>query len=291
MSYTSTWLDYANRLSQINSNYMNYVNSRTSSSSGSRSSYYSSSGGGSIFDNDPLADAPADATTNNATTNNTATNNATPTTTSSAQTYTGGNKTISDYSGEKITFSTSYTGVDFGDNTFHFHSPSGTLTIGNVRDKVVDFRDSAGNVLAKAYAANASGKIDGRGYAGYQFIVGVNGGANEIYAGSSGSTLWGNSGNTSDVLTGGDGNDTFYVGKNDGNDTINNASESDNVNLYDVSLSEIVRATESNGTFDIGLSNGNTIKVQGNDNLSSKFTLGDGSSWRFNRTTRAWQGA
>ena len=231
------------------------------------------------------------AATQSSSSSSTSSSSGTTSTTPTDRTYTGGDQTIGDYSGEKITFSTSYTGVDFGDNAFHFHSPSGTLTVGNVRDKIVDFRDSAGNVLAKAYAANASGKIDGRGYAGYQFIVGVNGGANEIYAGASGSTLWGNSGNTSDVLTGGDGSDTFYVGKNDGSDTINNASASDNVNLYDVSLSEIVRASESNGVLDIGLSNGNTIKVQGNDNLSARFTLGDGSSWRFNRTTRVWQEA
>ena len=212
-------------------------------------------------------------------------------TTSSSQTYTGGNKTVSNYNGEPIIFNAPYTGVDFSGSTFQFHSSSGTLTIQNVTDKLIDFRNSAGNVLAKAYAAGSAGTIDGRRYSVYQFIVGVSGASNTIYAGNAGSYLWGNSGNVTDVLIGGAGDDTFFVGKRDGNDAIQNASSADNVNLYDVSLSDIMFTAEDNGTLGIAFNTGNVITIQSTDNLSAKINLADGNSYRFNHATKSWQSA
>lgn len=205
------------------------------------------------------------------------------------QTYTGGDKTISNYAGEEIIFDATYVSVDFSDDTFLFNSSSGTLTIQNAIDKIIDFRDGAGDVLAKAYAASSGGTIDGREYSGYQFIVGSTAGSNDIYAGSYGSTMWGNSGSTADTLTGGSGGDIFFVGKNDGNDVINDASSDDTVNLYDVNLSDITNVSENNGTITVELNTGNTLNIQSSDNLSARFNLADGSRWRYNRSTASWQ--
>ena len=210
--------------------------------------------------------------------------------TSGTANYTGGNQTVSNYAGGQIIFNAPYRGVTFSGSTYQFHSSSGTLTIPNVLNKVVDFRNSAGGVLAKAYAASNSGTIDGRSLSGYQFIVGSSTGSNNIYAGSSGSYLWGNVGNVSDALIGGAGADSFFVGKGEGNDSIRNASSADSVNLYNVSLSDIVGTSENNGTISLALNTGNTISVQSTGNLSARFNLTNGS-YRFNHATKAWQNA
>jgi len=214
----------------------------------------------------------------------------TGTTSTGSANYTGGNQTVSNYAGGQIIFNAPYRGVTFSGSTYQFHSSSGTLTIPNVLNKVVDFRNSAGGVLAKAYAASNSGTIDGRSLPGYQFIVGSSTGSNNIYAGSSGSYLWGNVGNVTDALIGGAGADTFFVGKGEGNDSIRNASSADSVNLYNVRLSDIVGTSENNGTISLALNTGNTVSVQSTGNLSAKFNLTNGS-YRFNHATKAWQNA
>lgn len=212
-------------------------------------------------------------------------------TTTNNYNYTGGNQTISNYNGGKIGFNAPYAGVSLSGETLNIRSSSGTLSIGNIKNKLVDFRNSAGNVLAKAYLAGGSGTIDGRNYSGYEFIFGSTAGSNTIYAGSSGSYLWGNSGNAADNLIGGAGSDTFIVGRSNGSDTVSNASSADTVNLHDVRLSDIISASDSNGTISLGFNTGNTLKVQCSDNLSARFTLADGSSWRFNNSKKSWQRA
>lgn len=65
--------------------------------------------------------------------------------------------------------------------------------------------------------------------------------------------------------------DSFCVGKNDGNDRIKNASQNYRIDLYNVRMSDIVSASESNGTVTIG----NILNFQGNDLLSVKFSLAE----------------
>lgn len=230
------------------------------------------------------------STSKSTSTGTTSSGSASTASTSGTANYTGGNQTVSNYAGGQIIFNAPYRGVTFSGSTYQFHSSSGTLTIPNVLNKVVDFRNSAGGVLAKAYAASNSGTIDGRSLPGYQFIVGSSTGSNNIYAGSSGSYLWGNVGNVTDALIGGAGADTFFVGKGEGNDSIRNASSADSVNLYNVRLSDIVGTSENNGTISLALNTGNTVSVQSTGNLSAKFNLTNGS-YRFNHATKAWQNA
>ena len=156
---------------------------------------------------------------------------------------------------------------------------------------IIDFRDGAGNAFAKAYAADAPGIIDGRGLAGFEYIVGSDEGANTIYAGNEGSNIWGNTGNAADVLIGGAGYDTFFVGKREGNDAVLNATSADSVNLYDVTLNDIVLADESNGVIGLAFNTGNVITIQSTELLSAKINLADGSAYRYNHANKAWQTA
>ena len=204
--------------------------------------------------------------------------------------YSGGNRKISDYTEDRqIVFGANYSSVYVSNDSLNLNTDSGTLTISNMKNKVVDLRDRSGNVLAKAYMSGYEGALDGRTLTGYEFIIGSTAGSNSIYAGDGGSTLWGNSGNIVDNLVGGAGVDTFFFGKNDGSDNITNASSSDRIDLYDVSMSDIVSASESGGTITLGFSGGNTLSVQGTDSLSAKFSLADGSNYRYNRETGSWQ--
>ena len=174
-----------------------------------------------------------------------------------------------------------------GEN-FYFYFLSGTLTITNARDKIIDFRDGNGNAFAKAYAADDPGTIDGRNLSGFEFIVGSDDGSNVIFAGNDGSNLWGNTGNATDVLIGGAGYDTFFTGKYEGNDAIQNASSADSVNLYDVTLSDIV-ATASDGlSVGILLSTGNVLTVSGTDITSAEFKLANGVGYQYNYLSQTW---
>ena len=206
--------------------------------------------------------------------------------------YSGGDQVISDYDSDKsISLQTPATGAFFGGGNFALTSPTGTLFIQNANDKIIDFRDGAGNPYAKAYAATNPGVIDGRGLAGYEVITGSDFGNDFIYAGDGGSQLWGGGGFGQDILTGGGGADIFIGGKNQGADIFMNASSADTVNLNDATLSDIVAANEVNGAIALAFNNGNTVAIQSSEVLSSAIVLADGSAYRFNHATKAWQNA
>ena len=205
--------------------------------------------------------------------------------------YNGGNMVIDNYAGERIYIGELPAGLNFINGNFYFQMTTGLLAITNARDKFIDFRDGASNELAKAYAATLPMAIDFRPGAGVQYLVGSEAGSNTILAGNGCAYLWGNVGTATDVLVGGAGNDTFFVGKNEGNDAIQNSSAADSINLYDVTLSDITFTAEDNGTLGIAFNTGNVITVQSTDYITAKINLADGSSWRFNHQTKAWQSA
>ena len=182
------------------------------------------------------------------------------------------------------------TGYIFGGN-FALSSATGNLFIANANDKVINFVDSAGNPVLKAYAATNPGILDGRGIAGYEYIVGSDAGTDVIYAGDGGSQLWGGAGIGADALVGGAGVDMFIGGKYQGADTFMNASSADIVFLNDATLSDIVVAGEMNGTIALTFNTGNVIAVQSSEALSAAFVLADGSAWRFNHAIKSWQSA
>ena len=186
---------------------------------------------------------------------------------------------------------TKYKGANFSGNNFVVNSLTGTLTIENVADKIIDLRDGAGNEFVKAYKASAAGVIDGRGIASYEIIEGSSAGTDVIFAGDGGSQLWGGSGTAADALVGGLGTDIFIGGRYQGADNFYSASSADIVNLNDATLSDIVAAVEGNGSVLIAFNTGNVINIQSTELLSAAINLADGSAWRFNHATKSWQGA
>ena len=185
-----------------------------------------------------------------------------------------------------------YTGATFDTSgNFFVGSSTGTLTIQDAMDKLVDIIDASDNAFIKAYQASTAGVIDGRGLAGYEIINGSSTGSNVIFAGDGGSQLWGNSGSDADALVGGNGADIFNGGRFQGADNIFNASSADVVNLTDATLSDIVATAGNDSGVAIGFNTGNVVNIQSTDALSAAINLADGSSWRYNHVTKGWQSA
>jgi len=201
--------------------------------------------------------------------------------------YTGGDASISSYAGEKINLvANSLTGIDiFSGDNFVLNFSTGDLTVENARDKVIDIAYDNQTI---AYAAMASGELtlDASSLSQLLILVGGDNASNNFSAGSGGSWLWGGSGDA-DTLTGGSGSDVFYFGKNDGSDVINNASSSDVVNLYDVSINDITSLDTSNNQITIGLNTGASININSSENISAKISMAEGTV-NFNHSTKQW---
>ncbi|MBR5914616.1 MAG: hypothetical protein IKZ58_09715 [Selenomonadaceae bacterium] len=112
---------------------------------------------------------------------------------------------------------------------------------------------------------------------------------NIIYDGSGNSSLWGGAGSIDDTLVGGSGAEMFWYGKYDGNDVITNAGFSDIVNLYDISLSDIITAEVSTDHVTARFSTGTTLIINDDDRVTPTFQLGDGGRYNYNRDTGQWQ--
>ena len=209
--------------------------------------------------------------------------------TDTGHTYSGGNSTITNYAADEvINYHTDFTGLGFTDTDFIVNSSSGSLTIQNARDKLMNFAVN-GNTAARALMSSGGGEINGGSFGELTVFIGGNEASNIITAGNGNSSLWGGTGGT-DTLTGGAGQDIFFFGKNDGADVINNASSSDVVNLYDVNLSDIVAANISGNAVSATFNTGATLQINSTENLSPTFRLAD-SSWKYNHTSGSWQNA
>ena len=254
----------------------------TTRTTGSTTTHNGNSSTSTTRNNSSTSTSTSDSSTRN--------NNSSTSTASNQNIYTGGDKTISNYSGQAVTLG-AYTGANFNGSDFFVSSATGTLAIQNTADKVIDIVDANGNAFIKAYTPSTAGVIDGRGLAGYEIISGSANGTDVIFAGDGGSSLWGGSGLDADALVGGNGSDIFVGGRFQGSDNIFNASSADAVNLTDATLSDIVAAVGGDGNIAIGFNTGNIINIQSMEVLSAAINLADNSSWRFNHVTKSWQSA
>ncbi len=112
-----------------------------------------------------------------------------------------------------------------------------------------------------------------------------NSGNNEIRAGSGNDKLWGAGGD--DVLYGGFGENTYLYGVNEGNDVIYNSVATDKVDLYNVSLTDIVSADEVGQDLVINMAGGESLTIVG-QNGASNFVLSDRSAYNYNRESHSW---
>ncbi len=70
-------------------------------------------------------------------------------TTATIYNYTGGHRTVANYSpSEKINLSSDVTGISFSGNNFVISSSTGELTLENVRDKIIEVSLGDGNTAA-----------------------------------------------------------------------------------------------------------------------------------------------
>lgn len=199
--------------------------------------------------------------------------------------YDGGENVISNYkSADKIIYSTDFTGWNLSGDDLILNSSSGKLYLRDARDKLVNVADAEGNIVAYEYMASGAGEIDGAGFDKFAVIIGADNASNNITAGNSGSSLWGGYGGTEDILTGGEGQDTFSYGYGNGNDTINNAESKDAVNLFSITLEQIVSAEITDSGVNLKFTDGGSLTVGGQ---AENFILGS-QTYRADYQNKSW---
>lgn len=152
------------------------------------------------------------------------------------------------------------------------------LNVSTYDSKQIHLDGSTGTVYDNINNINASSS------SGNNELYG-NSGNNEIRAGSGNDKLWGSGGD--DVLYGGSGDNTYLYGVNEGNDVIYNSVATDKVDLYNVSLTDIVSANEVGQDFVINMAGGESLKIVG-QNGASNFVLSDRSAYNYNRESHSW---
>ena len=206
--------------------------------------------------------------------------------------YDGGYRLVKDFlSGNKVKLAADVLGIEISDDDFVLNSNSGALTIEDGKNKIIDFSDTNGNTGLYAYVAGDAGVVDGRIFANFEIIIGAENKSNNLLAGVGGSSLWGGVGFSADILTGNLGIDNFTIGKSEGNDHIANAAQDDVVDLYDVSLSDIVATAADGQLIGVAFNTGFVMTVESKDNVSPIFQLSDGTRYAYNHSTSAWQNA
>lgn len=109
-----------------------------------------------------------------------------------------------------------------------------------------------------------------------------------ITGGQGSSSLWGGAGNTKDVLVGnGSGTTQFFYGLGEGSDVINGSSQ-DSVNLYNITVNDITKATINDNNVVFTTTGNTTVTVSGG---VGTFKLADGSAWTANYSSKTWDPA
>ena len=177
--------------------------------------------------------------------------------------YNSGNDTIQNYnSNDRLIFDATYTGWTTNDYDLMIYAAEGSVRIQNANYKWVELADVNGNVVAHVHLAGVNeDSIDGRSYDGFEVISGSNI-ANQIYAGSGGSSLYGGLGGN-DELYGNVGYDEFVYCYGDGQDSIFNASAEDAINLNGVNLEQLTTAEITDGGVNLGFADGGALNING----------------------------
>ena len=187
-------------------------------------------------------------------------------------------------SGAKIAQTNKGTEFTFKDNVNYYKGSTedDTLNFASQDSKEIYLDSSKGIVFDGVENINASEST------GYNSLAGDSN-SNQIIAGSGGDNLWGGLGNVADTLIGGSGSDMFWIGKTEGSDLVNNAETNDTVHLYDVTVHDVTSTSAANKNVMVNLAGGSVITVSGSDTLSATFQLADGTNWKYNHSTNAWQ--
>ena len=162
-----------------------------------------------------------------------------------------------------MNFAATYAGFDFADRNLIVYATEGSVQINEAKNKLVEFADGNGNLIAHAYFAEGyEGVMDGRGYTGYELIQGSDNLFNLIYAGAYGSSLYGGTGGN-DILYGNVGSDEFVYKYGDGQDNFYNIGAEDVVNLAGMNLDQIATAEITDGGVIASFKDGGGLTVHG----------------------------
>ena len=199
--------------------------------------------------------------------------------------YGGGNMNIDNYDANLlVNLDCDFAGIGLDENNFYVNSSSGTLVIKNIRDKVISYGDSSGNLIAYSYMASGGGEIDRQNFPQFEIIIGGNNSSNKIIAGSGGSSMWGGVGGE-DTLIGGAGYDEIFFTQGSGCDVIQNAADNDLINLLGVTLENITGVYVDESFVSINLSDSSNLRVEGNSNVG--YIVGN-SIYRCNQSSGQW---
>ena len=167
-------------------------------------------------------------------------------------------------------------------NTFTYDSNVSKYYGGNKKDTLkvktaatINLSDSAYSKIENVNASTSTKSVN---------ITG-NSSANTLTAGKGNSTLWGGADSADDTLIGGSGSTTFVYGLNEGNDTIKKSKTTDVVNLYNVSLSDIISVTKKGSNLITTIGN-DTLTINGNK--IPTLQLSDGSTLTYNSKSGKW---
>lgn len=147
--------------------------------------------------------------------------------------------------------------------------------------------DYTGELLVKAYDDDREYTIVAFESHEDLFLAG-NGKPTKIFDGSGNSTLWGGSGSVNDTIIAGPGAETFLFGKYDGSDKILGANSNDVVNLYNVTLDDVMAngVSVESKNITLKLYSGAVLSIEDKgDNLTPTFELSDGSAYQYDRST------
>ena len=172
------------------------------------------------------------------------------------------------------------------DGTANYYEATGK----NATVTVDDGLDNAEIWLDNSHVIDFEGDIkylDASGVEGETTLVG-NSNNNVITASAGDSSLWGGT-NGNDTLIGGDGDDMFWYFYGNGNDSISGADNNDTVNLADVTFDMFdVSAIEiGDNSIKVNFHDGGSVALDTNDETT--FTLGDGSSWVYDKDDNEWK--
>ena len=180
--------------------------------------------------------------------------------------YNSGNDTIQNYVSEEIlSFDAICTGFNFSENDLIIYAAEGSVRITEAKNKWINIAGANGKTDAQIYflSNDNEGAIDGReGYEVFKLIKGADNVANQIYAGTGGSSLYGGIGGN-DELYGNSNYDEFVYNYGDGQDNIFNAGTEDVVNLNSMNLAQFSGAAFTDNGLSFQFTDGGSLNING----------------------------
>ncbi|MBR3746370.1 MAG: hypothetical protein IKP64_11880 [Selenomonadaceae bacterium] len=164
--------------------------------------------------------------------------------------------------GAKIRYATDYSGFGFDGYTLAISSSTGGLYVQNCKDKILAIADTSGNATTYVYSPTEAEVIYGNTLTKTEIIAGSDKGADVIFAGDGGSTVWGGTDTANDSLIGGKGHDEFLYVDGTGADVVTNYGGEDLIKINGT-----INGVNMFGDFALTLSNGSLTVANSQDRL------------------------